>query len=211
MDEKIDFAPLNHLFNASDKQTITKAFQEAFRCRFSGLSDIRKARWCESFGIGKKEIDGLFGIVLHLVHSVLYHNTSEPSDILALFPSDFNDKLKKGITKIILQNLEYWKHASNKTTVSAVPKLVDFGVLDPCALCGRLIALTEWRLDVKRSSNTVSHMAEPTVMVSMQVQEPQQKVGILAPSKLVQVEMGQDSLNVMIDGLRRIRDQLKKL
>lgn len=54
-------------------------------------------------------------------------------------------------------------------------------------------------------------MSEPTVMVSMQTQEPQQKVGLLAPSKQVQFEMGQDSLNVMIDGLRRIRDQLKKL
>ena len=54
-------------------------------------------------------------------------------------------------------------------------------------------------------------MAEPTVMVSMQIQEPQQKVGLLASSKQVQFEMGQDSLNVMIDGLRRIRDQLKKL
>ena len=66
-------------------------------------------------------------------------------------------------------------------------------------------------MDVKRSSNTVSYMSEPTVMVSMQIQEPQQKVGILAPSKQVQFEMGQDSLNVMIDGLKRIRDQLKKL
>ena len=71
--------------------------------------------------------------------------------------------------------------------------------------------LSEWRLDVKRSSNTVTHMAEPSCLVSMQIQEPQQKVGIMAPTKQVQFEMGQDSLNVMIDGLRRIRDQLKKL
>lgn len=64
---------------------------------------------------------------------------------------------------------------------------------------------------MKRSSNIVTHMAEPSCLVSMQIQEPQQKVGIMAPTKQVQFEMGQDSLNVMIDGLRRIRDQLKKL
>ena len=128
MEEKADFEPLNHLFNASDKQTITKAFQEAFRCRNSGLSDIRKARWCETFQIGKKEIDGLFGIVLYLINNVLYNNTSDANQIVKLFPSDFNDKLKKGITKIIVQNFEYWRDASNRTTISAVPKLVDFGM-----------------------------------------------------------------------------------
>eukprot|EP01083_Nonionella_stella_P300310 1024595_1 len=195
MDEKIDFESLNCLYNASDKQTITKAFQEAFRCRFSGLSDIRKARWRQTFEIGKKEVDALFGIVLYLIRNVLYNNMNDVNQIMTLFPSTFNDKLKKGIAKIIMQNYDYWKNASNKTTVSALPKLIDF----------------EWRLDVKRSSNTVSYMTEPTCLVSMQIQEPQQKVGLLAPSKQVQFEMDQDSLNVMIDGLRRIRDQLKKI
>eukprot|EP01084_Bolivina_argentea_P142235 249874_1 len=102
MDEKIDFEPLNYLFNASDKQTISKAFQEAFRCRFSGLSDIRKKRWCSTFEIGKKEIDQLFGIVLYLINTVLYHNINDANQIINLFPSSFNDKLKKGIT--IAQN-----------------------------------------------------------------------------------------------------------
>ena len=128
MDEKIDFEPLNYLFNAQDKQTIAKAFQEAFRCRFSGLSDIRKARWCQTFEIGKKEIDGLFGIVLYLINTVLYNNMNDANEIIQIFPSSFNDKLKKGITKIILQNYEYWRNASNKTTISAVPKLIDFGM-----------------------------------------------------------------------------------
>ena len=111
MDEKVDFEPLNHLFNASDKKTITKAFQEAFRCRYSGLSDIRKARWCETFQISKKEIDGLFGIVLYLINKVLYNSTSDANQIVQLFPADFNDKLKKGITKILVQNFEYWRDA----------------------------------------------------------------------------------------------------
>ena len=195
MEQQIDFEPLNFLYNASDKQTITKAFQEAFRCRFSGLSDIRKVRWCKTFEIGKKEIDALFGAVLYLINKALYENMNDANEIIKLFPSSFNEKLKKGIAKIIIQNFEYWKDATHKTTVSAVPKLIDF----------------EWRLDVKRSSNTVSYMAEPTTLVSMQIQEPQQKVGIMAPTKQVQFEMDKDSLNVMIDGLRRIRDQLKKL
>ena len=54
-------------------------------------------------------------------------------------------------------------------------------------------------------------MSEPTVLVSMQCQEPQQKCGILAPTKQVQFELSKDSLNVMVDGLQRIKDQLKKL
>ena len=128
MEEKIDFSPLNYLFNASDKQTITKSFQEAFRCRFSGLSDIRKARWCQTFEISKKEIDALFGIVSYLINTVLYNNMNDATEIMKIFPSDFNDKLKKGIAKILLQNYEYWKNASNKTTISAVPKLIDFGL-----------------------------------------------------------------------------------
>ena len=74
-----------------------------------------------------------------------------------------------------------------------------------------MIIYIEWRLDVKRSSNTVSYMSEPSVIVSMQTQEPQQKVGLLAPAKQIQFEMGQDSLSVMVDSLRTIRDTLKKL
>ena len=128
MDEKVDFEPLNSLFNASDKTVITKAFQEAFRCRFSGLSDIRKARWKNTFSLDKmQKVDGLFGVILYLINTVLYNNTNDANEILKIFPSSFNEKLKKGIAKIIIQNYEYWKEASNKTTISAVPKLVDFG------------------------------------------------------------------------------------
>ena len=138
MEEKVDFEALNHLYNAPDKQSITKAFQEAFRCRFSGLSDIRRLRWSETFSIKKNEVDVLFGIVLHLINNVLYENMNDGNQIIKLFPKSFNDKLKKGITKIIIANYDYWKNASNKTTVSAVPKLIDFGMYYmyyyPCTL-----------------------------------------------------------------------------
>ena len=71
--------------------------------------------------------------------------------------------------------------------------------------------MLEWRLDIKQSSNNISVMSEPSVLVSMQCQEPQNQMGILAPTKQVQFELSKDSLNVMVDGLQRIRDQLKKL
>ena len=54
-------------------------------------------------------------------------------------------------------------------------------------------------------------MHVPTVMVSMLCQEPQNKLGIIAPTKNIQFELNEQSLGVMLDGLTRIRDQLKKL
>ncbi len=64
---------------------------------------------------------------------------------------------------------------------------------------------------MKKSSNNISHMSVPSVMVSMQVQMPQERLGILAPTKQVQFEMSKESLGVMLEGLKRIREQLKKL
>ena len=54
-------------------------------------------------------------------------------------------------------------------------------------------------------------MTEPTVLVSMQVQNTQTKMGIMSSTKEIQFELGKDSLGIMLDGLRKIREQLKKI
>lgn len=217
MDPTLDFSALSILSNAHDKQAINKTFQETFRCRFSGLSDIRKLRWCSNLDIDENDIsiiDELFAAMLSLIQHVLYYNITDGHKIIELFPTDFNPKFAKGIAKILISNMNQWRNAQKQTTISAVPKLVDFGMDCNCMsvveyLCFYLFI--EWRLDIKKSSNAVSIMSEPAVLVSMEVQPPQTEVGILESHNQIQFELRQNSLKVMIDGLQRIRDQLKKL
>ncbi|ETO09628.1 hypothetical protein RFI_27750 [Reticulomyxa filosa] len=198
MEEKIDLVPLSQLTNAPDKETIKRTFQEAFRCRTSGLSDIRKQQWGRNFNIEKEEdVDRLFTSILSLIKIMLYNSISDPVKLMELFPKDdanFHEKLKQLIVKTCISNYNYWRTAAVNTTVSTVPKLVDF----------------EWRLDIKQSSNNVSYMSVPAVLVSMQVQEPEQRIGILAPTSQIQFELSKESLEVMLNGLNRIKDELKK-
>ena len=54
-------------------------------------------------------------------------------------------------------------------------------------------------------------MNEPTILVSMETQNPASKVGIMPSTQEIQFELGKDSLGIMLEGLRKIREQLKKL
>lgn len=64
---------------------------------------------------------------------------------------------------------------------------------------------------MKKSSSRIRHMSVPSVMVSFTVQKPQTERAVLAPTENIQFEMSKESLGAMIEGLNRIKAQLKKL
>uniref|UniRef100_UPI000E20C8A0 COMM domain-containing protein 9 n=1 Tax=Homo sapiens TaxID=9606 RepID=UPI000E20C8A0 len=71
----------------------------------------------------------------------------------------------------------------------------------------RLVDL-DWRVDIKTSSDSISRMAVPTCLLQMKIQEDPSLCGDKPSISAVTVELSKETLDTMLDGLGRIRDQL---
>lgn len=81
----------------------------------------------------------------------------------------------------------------------------------------------DWRIDLQTSSNYVTDMSTPCVLVQMEVDKPQQAVqrpmtfqGVdrdenTQNTETVNFELSQASLATMLEGLGKIRDQLNSV
>uniref|UniRef100_A0A8C7FE97 COMM domain containing 9 n=1 Tax=Oncorhynchus kisutch TaxID=8019 RepID=A0A8C7FE97_ONCKI len=121
-----------------------------------------------------------------LSHHILFHNLTAPEQILVLFPKSFHPSLKILITKIMLEH----------RSVAIPPMLTKDHFL-----------MMDWRVDMKTASDSVSRMAVPTCLVHMKVEDSSCLRGSGALSS-VTVELSKETLDTMLDGLGRIRDQL---
>ena len=54
-------------------------------------------------------------------------------------------------------------------------------------------------------------MSVPTVIVKLKVQPEATRAGELSPIRNVQFELTKEALGTMLDGLRKIREQLDKI
>ncbi|XP_036963282.1 COMM domain-containing protein 9 [Acanthopagrus latus] len=126
---------------------------------------------------------------LHVLsHHVLFYNLSSPEQILEVFPESFHSSLKNLITKILLENSPTWRTEAVGNQIS-LPQLKEL----------------DWRVDMVTSSDSVSRMSVPTCLVQFKMEDP--SAGGESASA-VTVELGRESLDTILDGLGRIRDQL---
>ncbi|XP_060892183.1 COMM domain-containing protein 9 [Labrus mixtus] len=126
---------------------------------------------------------------LHVLsHHVLFYNLSSPEQILALFPESFHSSLKNLITKVLLENSATWKTEALGHQIS-LPQLKDL----------------DWRVDMVTASDSVSRMAVPTCLVQLEIDDPSAGGDSVSA---VTVELSRESLDTILDGLGRIRDQL---
>uniref|UniRef100_A0A3B4APT2 COMM domain-containing protein n=1 Tax=Periophthalmus magnuspinnatus TaxID=409849 RepID=A0A3B4APT2_9GOBI len=114
-----------------------------------------------------------------LSRHVVFHNLTSPEQILALFPESFHSSLKNLITKILLENSATWRTEALSNQIS-LPQLKEM----------------DWRVDLVTSSESVSRMAVPTCLLQLKA------------VSTVTMELSRESLDTMLDGLGRIRDQL---
>ncbi|XP_062245184.1 COMM domain-containing protein 9 [Platichthys flesus] len=125
-----------------------------------------------------------------LSHHVLFYNLSSPEQILALFPESFHPSLKNLITKILLENSPAWRTEAAGEQIS-LPQLKDL----------------DWRVHMVTGSDSLSRMSVPTCLVQLKVEDPCPSAGSESVST-VTVELSRESLDTILDGLGRIRDQL---
>uniref|UniRef100_A0A8C6R8Z4 COMM domain containing 9 n=1 Tax=Nannospalax galili TaxID=1026970 RepID=A0A8C6R8Z4_NANGA len=68
--------------------------------------------------------------------------------------------------------------------------------------------ILEHIVDIKTSSDSISRMAVPTCLLQMKIQEDPSLCGDKPSVSAVTMELSKETLDTMLDGLGRIRDQL---
>ncbi|KAI5100256.1 COMM domain-containing protein 9, partial [Silurus meridionalis] len=139
-------------------------------------------------------------MAFHLLsHHVVFHNFTAPEQIQSVFPATFHSNLKNLITKILLEQSLYSCSSIFLFLSVSLPQLRDL----------------EWRVDMKTASDSVSRMAVPTCILNMKVRRTARQTpahvqcrGKVPNESSVTVELSKETLDTMLDGLGRIRDQL---
>ena len=96
--------------------------------------------------------------------------------------------------KQIGANLMDWKKIASQQIISW-PRMVDM----------------DWRVDVMSSSQEVSRMSVPTVILDIKVEGQQERVGEMPPVRSINFELSKESLGTLLDGMNKIREQLGAL
>ncbi|KAL0483166.1 hypothetical protein AKO1_014827 [Acrasis kona] len=98
------------------------------------------------------------------------------------------------IAAVITKHINRWREQAVDTQVS-LPQLID----------------SKWRIDIKSASHVSTRMAAPTVNVQLLVQNPSLKKGVLGSSNAVNFELNVETLETMLNGMIKIKDQLSSI
>ncbi|XP_029008403.1 COMM domain-containing protein 9 isoform X1 [Betta splendens] len=181
-----DFANLQLLLKAPSKGAVRDVCVQSHRGSSLRLVESTAA----TLGIAAAQAAQLVQSLHALCRHVLFHNLSSPEQILPLFPESFHSSLKNLLTKILLENCPVWRTEALGNQIS-LPQLKELN----------------WRVDVVTGSDSVSRMSIPTCLVQFKVEDPcSSAVNELVST--VTVELSRESLDTILDGLGRIRDQL---
>ncbi|XP_047631932.1 COMM domain-containing protein 9 isoform X1 [Phacochoerus africanus] len=192
-----NFAALQSLLKASSKDVVRQLCQESFSSSALGSKKLLDIT-CSSLSVTQEEAEQAFPSLLQLLQALhrltrvaVFRDLSSAEAILALFPENFHQNLKNLLTKIILEHVSTWRAEAQANQIS-LPRLVDL----------------DWRVDIKTSSDSISRLAVPTCLLQMKIQEDPSLCGDKPSVSAVTVELSKETLDTMLDGLGRIRDQL---
>ncbi|XP_045893964.1 COMM domain-containing protein 9 [Micropterus dolomieu] len=181
-----DFNTLQLLLKAPSKDAVRDVCIQSHRGPSRRLAETTSS----TLSIPAAQAAQLVQSLHRLSHHVLFNNLSSPEQILALFPESFHTSLKNLITKILLENSPTWRTDALSDQIS-LPQLKEL----------------DWRVDLVTGSDSVSRMSVPTCLVQLKMEDPCPAAGGKSIST-VTVELGRESLDTILDGLGRIRDQL---
>ncbi|XP_037696045.1 COMM domain-containing protein 9 isoform X3 [Choloepus didactylus] len=190
------FVALQSLLKASSKDVVRQLCQESFSSSALGSKKLLDIT-CSSLSVTQEEAEQqpacskLLQALHRLTRLATFRDLSSAEAILALFPENFHQNLKNLLTKIILEHISTWRAEAQANQIS-LPRLVDL----------------DWRVDIKTSSDSISRIAVPTCLLQMKIQEDPILCGDKPSISAVTMELSKETLDTMLDGLGRIRDQL---
>jgi hypothetical protein len=138
----------------------------------------------------------LFLSLSSLVRLVLFSSSSAVSkqSIAALFPPGFHPSLLALLTRILLSHIAAFR-SSAASSLPSPPRLVGFST----AVHSRV------------SSSVLTHLNQPCIFLSLQLQHPQTRRGEPAEEELVTCELKKETLKTMLSGLEKIQEQLSSM
>ncbi|XP_055899390.1 COMM domain-containing protein 9-like [Biomphalaria glabrata] len=191
---KFNYSTLEILVKLSSKQQMLDLCEQAFLYRKRSpahLPDSLVQSLSQTLSISINDSRSCISTLSNLLKTAVFQGSTDPQVIVALFPNGFHKNLRDLLMKIIIENMAKWKASAIANQVS-LPKLLDF----------------DWRVDMKTSSDSVARMSVPTCMLNLEIQEQPGKIQQTAGIENVSVELSKETLDTMLDGLGKIRDQL---
>eukprot|EP00055_Hartaetosiga_balthica_P004022 m.9797 g.9797 ORF g.9797 m.9797 type:complete len:196 (+) comp3558_c0_seq1:40-627(+) len=183
---------LELLMKAPEKAFVEQIFVLSFSGRKRGnVPDLMLEKTSSSMDITKEEAAKMFSDVIKLINKIVFENVTTSSELKGMLPSSLNDKLKSLIVSVVGKNLVSWREIVGNDQLS-LPRLTEF----------------DWRVDVKTSSNTLSSVSIPTALISMTVEGQSSTLSHVPQAEHIYFEATKHTLETMLDGLGKIRDQL---
>ncbi|KAL4225753.1 COMM domain-containing protein 9 [Mactra antiquata] len=180
---------------ASSKELVHKTCQEAFLYRDRRkVPDNVVTNIATQYGIKVDEAKKLLISLGALLKTAVFQGSTDPADLVGLFPSNFHKNMRDLLAKIMIENMSTWKLQAVNNQVS-LPRMVDF----------------DWRVDIKTSSDAIARMSVPTCILQMTVQDNPARVDTVPDMSSINVELSKETLDTMLDGLSKIRDQLSSV
>ncbi|XP_070561888.1 COMM domain-containing protein 9-like [Ptychodera flava] len=191
----IDFEPLNLLLKANSKEFVLRLCEDAYLYR-DVIECPKKVteNIAVTLSVQQNAAKQMLRSLSSLIQCAIFEGCSDAASVQALFPGDFHKNLRDLITKIIVENLPSWRNRSVNGQIS-LPRLVDF----------------DWRVDLKTSTDTISRMSMPTCVLQLKVQDTPKQVDSVPEVSSLSVELSKETLDTMLDGLGKIRDQLNSV
>eukprot|EP00033_Pygsuia_biforma_P001937 GCRY01002159.1.p1 GENE.GCRY01002159.1~~GCRY01002159.1.p1 ORF type:complete len:190 (+),score=45.95 GCRY01002159.1:150-719(+) len=187
----MDFEPLLHLLKASSKKVVQETLIIAFMYRNATVPEKQRNFIAESLEISSDEVEELFTAATRLIKTSLFKGLSVEG-IPDLFPSSFNEDLAALLARVIETHHDEWRAELIEQRVS-LPRLLEM----------------DWRVDIKSASSDVSSMSIPTALISLKVEDPD--LTSVAQEKSVVFELPRETLDTMLDGMTKIKDQLSSI
>jgi hypothetical protein len=195
---------LNHLLGTPSKAAVEKCLNIVFASR-NEPPQFAIELIMETMSLGQKEAQEAFDALQACIAAVVEEGTI--ADLKALFDAaeaegvSVNGKLKQLIGQILNGKSAVLVEASAFSRPS-LPLLLDM----------------DWYIDMKKSSNVVNSMNIPSVSVQLLVSGIEDNTSSNSDSdsanntlQTISVDFSKESLNTMIDGLTKIKDQLRKM
>ncbi|XP_023229848.1 COMM domain-containing protein 9-like [Centruroides sculpturatus] len=184
----VDFDSLLLLLKATSKQHVNDLCRDAFLCQ--DLPPKHLVVQCAGrLSIEHADALKLLNSLSSLTKLAVFRNCSTPELVASLFPSEFHKNLKELLAKIIADRFQQWESEALDNMVS-LPRLKDFG----------------WRVDMKMASSDIARINALSCILHLAIEDNSSCDSDTVSN--VNVELNKETLDTMLHGLGRIRDQL---
>lgn len=192
MSNQPDYEALLFLLKAPKRTVVEALVNGAFRTRNEEIPEGHIEQTSSALQIEKDEAERLLRSLKSLV-KLSFYQLARGQKSLNLFPEDFHQSLKELLATIITNSMIKWREVGIEQQLS-LPRLIK----------------TDWRIDITSASEASPQLSVPTVLVELQVEEERTREGE-NKVKSVNFELDKETLQTMLAGLGKIRDQLNSL